>query len=78
MCIRDRMGIFGSIIANSILLAGIYLYRKELQGLISSEVIYPTGVVFTAVLILGLLFSILSTFFAVNKFLRMKFDEMFY
>jgi cell division transport system permease protein len=73
-----QMGFFGSIIANSIIFAGIYLYRKELQGLISEEVIYPTGVVFAAVFVLGLLFSILSTFFAVNKFLRMKFDEMFY
>jgi cell division transport system permease protein len=73
-----QMGFLGSVIANSILFAGIYLYRKELQGLISSEVIYPTVIVFASVFVLGLLFSILSTFFAVNKFLRMKFDEMFY
>lgn len=72
------MGFYGSVIANSIIFIGIYLYRNELQGLISSEAIYPTGIVFTVVFILGLLFSWLSTFFAVNKFLRMKFDEMFY
>jgi cell division transport system permease protein len=72
------MGFYGSVVANIIIFMGIYLYRNELQGLISNEVIYPTGIVFTAVFILGLLFSWLSTFFAVNKFLRMKFDEMFY
>jgi len=72
------MGVYGSIVANIIIFMGIYLYRNELQGLISSEVIYPTGIVFASVFILGLLFSFLSTFFAVNKFLRMKFDEMFY
>lgn len=72
------MGFYGSVVANIIVFMGIYLYRNELQGLISNEVIYPTGIVFTAVFILGLLFSWLSTFFAVNKFLRMKFDEMFY
>ena len=72
------MGFYGSIIANIVIFMGIYLYRNELQGLISSEVIYPTGIVFASVFILGLLFSYLSTFFAVNKFLRMKFDEMFY
>jgi len=72
------MGIYGSIIANAIIFTGIYLYRNELHGLISSEVIYPTGVVFSAVFILGLLFSFLSTYLSVNKFLRMKFDEMFY
>jgi cell division transport system permease protein len=72
------MGFYGSVVANIIIFMGIYLYSNELQGLISNEVIYPTGIVFTAVFILGLLFSWLSTFFAVNKFLRMKFDEMFY
>jgi cell division transport system permease protein len=72
------MGFYGSIIANLIIALGIYLYRNELQGLISSEVIYPTGIVFAGVFILGLLFSLLSTYSAVNKFLRMKFDEMFY
>ena len=72
------MGFYGSIIANVIIFIGIYLYRNELQGLISSDVIYPTGIVFSGVFMLGLLFSWLSTFFAVNKFLKMKFDEMFY
>lgn len=72
------MGIYGSIIANTLLFMGIYLYRNELQGLISSEAFYPIGIVFAAIFILGLLFSYLSTYFAVNKFLRMKFDEMFY
>jgi cell division transport system permease protein len=72
------MGVYGSIIADIIIFVGIYLYRNELRGLISSEVIYPTGIVFLAVFILGLFFSYLSTYFAVNKFLRMKFDEMFY
>ena len=72
------MGFYGSVIANIIIALGIYLYRNELQGLISAEIIYPTGIVFAGVFILGLLFSYLSTFFAVSKFLRMKFDEMFY
>ncbi|MDO8951496.1 MAG: permease-like cell division protein FtsX [Draconibacterium sp.] len=72
------MGFYGSVIANIIIFMGIYLYRIELQSLITSEVFYATGIVFTSVFILGLLFSYLSTFFAVNKFLMMKFDEMFY
>ena len=72
------MGFYGSIIASIIIFVGIYLYRNELQGLISDEVIYPTGIVFAGIFILGLLFSYLSTYFAVNKFLGMKFDEMFY
>lgn len=72
------MGFYGAIIANILIAMGIYLYRNELQGLISAEVLYPTGIVFAGVFVLGLLFSHLSTYFAVNKFLSMKFDEMFY
>ncbi len=72
------VGFYGAVIANILLIVGMYLYRNELQGLISAEVLYPTGIVFLGVFILGLLFSYLSTFFAVNKFLSMKFDEMFY
>ncbi len=71
------IGFYGGLIANAIILMGIYLYRNELQGLISSEVLYPAGVVFAGVIVLGLLFSFFSTYFAVSKFLRMKFDEMF-
>jgi len=72
------MGFYGSIIASIIIFMGLYLYRNELQGLISDEVIYPTGIVFAGIFMLGLIFSVLSTYFAVNKFLSMKFDEMFY
>lgn len=72
------MGFYGSVIASAIILTGIYLYRNELRGLLSSEIIYPTGIVFATVFILGVIFSYLSTYFAVNKFLGMKFDEMFY
>ncbi len=72
------MGFYGSLIACAIIFTGIYLYRNELQGLISDEIIYPTGIVFASVFILGVIFSYLSTYFAVNKFLGMKFDEMFY
>jgi cell division transport system permease protein len=72
------MGFYGSVIASILILTGIYLYRNELRGLISSEIIYPTGIVFVTVFVLGVIFSYLSTYFAVNKFLGMKFDEMFY
>jgi cell division transport system permease protein len=72
------MGFYGSVIASILILTGIYLYRNELRGLISAEIIYPTGIVFVTVFALGVIFSYLSTYFAVNKFLGMKFDEMFY
>jgi len=36
------------------------------------------GMVFMADLLIGVLISWSSTYFAVNKFLRLKFDELFY
>ncbi len=72
------LGIYGSLLANAILFAAIYSYRNELLGIISVYDLKNMGLVFMLVTFLGLVFSIFSTFFAVNKFLKMKFDEMFY
>lgn len=72
------LGAIGALLANLILLAGIYTYKKELYGLISESdlkvVIYVVAIVFA----LGFIISLLSTWLALNKFLRLKFDELFY
>jgi len=72
------LGIYGSFLANAILLGIIYLYKSELQGIILINDYTTLGLVFLPIIVLGLIFSLLSAFFTVNKFLRMKFDEMFY
>lgn len=72
------LGIYGSLIANILLLLGIYSYKKELTGIISASDISTLGAVFLLVLVFGLIISVFSTYFAVNKFLRLKFDELFY
>lgn len=71
------LGIYGALMANIILFIGIASYKKELQGIVSLNEIYTVGVVFLLVLIFGIIISILSTYFAVNKFLKLKFDELF-
>ncbi|HPF50938.1 MAG TPA: permease-like cell division protein FtsX [Draconibacterium sp.] len=72
------LGTSGALIADSLLITGIYTYKKELSGLISINdlqiVLLVGGIVFT----LGILISFISTWLAVNKFLRLKFDELFY
>ena len=72
------LGIYGALIANVIILLGIYSYKKELTGIISASDISTLGAVFLLVLIFGLIISVFSTYFAVNKFLKLKFDELFY
>lgn len=72
------LGVYGAIIANIILLLGFYSYKKELLGIISITHFATLGIVFVLVLLLGIIISSLSTLFAVNKFLNLKFDELFY
>ncbi len=72
------LGIYGALIANVLLLVGIYSYKKELTEIVSVGDISTLGAVFLLVLVFGLVISMLSTYIAVNKFLRLKFDELFY
>ena len=72
------LGIYGSLIANILLLMGIFSYKKELTEIISTSDITTLGAVFLLVLVFGIIISTFSTYFAVNKFLKLKFDELFY
>jgi len=72
------LGILGSLLANILLFGAIFSFRKELGGIIDPTDIAVIGPVFLLVIILGMTISWISTRFAVNKFLKMKFDELFY
>ena len=71
-------GVYGALIANLVILAGFYTYKKELTGIISTDDIIIAVLIFVLVVLLGMIISLFSTWFAVNKFLRLKFDELFY
>jgi cell division transport system permease protein len=72
------LGIYGALVADVILFLGFYSYKKELLSIFSMNDFTTLGIVFMLVLLIGLLISFLSTYFAVNKFLNLKFDELFY
>ncbi len=72
------LGFGGGLLANAVLVATIYTYKKELSGLITPGDLQILGQVVLIVFILGFLISFLSTWFALGKFLRLKFDELFY
>lgn len=72
------LGIYGALIANSIIFIGIFSYKNELSGLPGFFTISTLASVFLLVLIFGILISVASTYLAVNNFLRLKFDELFY
>ena len=71
-------GIVGGLIAFIIIAGILFSYKRELNGLINPFDIQMMGAVFLIIIGLGLLISWISTHMAVNKFLRMKFDELFY
>jgi cell division transport system permease protein len=72
------LGIFGALIANTLLSMAIFTFKQELSGLVNPGDIKLLGTVFILVTVLGMAISYFSTYTAVNKFLKMKFDELFY
>jgi cell division transport system permease protein len=71
-------GIIGALIANLLLFVLMLSYAQELTGIINMDDLKIFGLVFISVLFMGILISWSSTYLAVNKFIRMKFDELFY
>jgi len=71
-------GVLGALAANSLLFVLMFSYAQELKGIVDFDDIKIFGMVFITVMLLGILISWSSTSLAVNKFLRLKFDELFY
>ncbi|MBN1985829.1 MAG: cell division protein FtsX [Prolixibacteraceae bacterium] len=70
-------GVYGALIASVVVLGTFYTYKKELTGAITPDDISTAVFVFALVVVLGMLISYLSTMLAVNKYLKLKFDELF-
>ena len=73
-----KFGIIGAIIANVLLLILMLAYQSELTGIIDMNDFKIFGLVFVVVILMGMIISWVSTYLAVNKFIRLKFDELFY
>ncbi|MDP2335181.1 MAG: permease-like cell division protein FtsX [Bacteroidota bacterium] len=71
-------GIVGALAANFLLFVLMMSYAQELTGIIDLDDFKIFGLVFVIDLALGVLISWSSTYLAVNKFIRLKFDELFY
>jgi len=71
-------GIYGAIIACFMFLAIFVSYQKELQPFIDFQNPDSIALLAGGLFVLGIFISGIATFFAVNKFLRLKFDQLFY
>ena len=71
-------GLFAAILAILMLMGALYYLQLELSGFIDLLNTDALLLVFAAVLILGIMLSLIATFFAVNKYLRMGVDKLYY
>jgi|SRR5215217_1526739 len=70
-------GILGGLIAIIILMGTLYLANLEIPDLVILQSNVEFGIVFLVVLGLGVFISGLSTWLAVNKFLRLKIYDLY-
>ena len=71
-------GIFAAFIAILLILGSLYLAQKDFPELIRIQDIEVLSLLFSGVILLGILFNLISTFFAVNKYLRMEEGDLYY
>jgi cell division transport system permease protein len=71
-------GIYAAIIAILLLTGVIYLIQQEFMEVVSFEDIEILGILFVLVIVLGIILNWVSTYFAINKYLRMKSDDLYY
>lgn len=71
-------GIVGGLLANLGIFGLIYSYRKDVEGILDLQQLDTVGPVFMIVMVFGVLIAWLSTLLSVNKYLRLKYDELFY
>jgi cell division transport system permease protein len=71
-------GIYGAIIACFILLMTFFSYQSELMVFIDFQDSTSLILLIGGIFVFGIVMTAFSTYFAVNKFLRLKFDQLYY
>ena len=71
-------GIYGAIVACVFLLVIFFSYQSELKDFIDFQDSTTLVILVSSIFLFGIIMTTLSTYFAVNKFLRMKFDQLYY
>lgn len=71
-------GFVSSILAIGLLSALLYSINEDLGNVISFTDYELLGMVFGTMILIGILISQISSFFAVNRYLRMKSNDLYY
>ena len=71
-------GIWAAVLAIMMLAGTLYYLQAELGVFVNLLAMDMLLIVFAVVLILGILISFIATYFAVNKYLKMSVDKLYY
>ncbi len=72
------LGLLSAMIANLALLILVVSYKEEFKGIFDFQQLETIGLTFGVVISFGVTITWISTHLSVNKFLRLKFNELFY
>lgn len=70
-------GILASLIAICIMVGMLFSLQKQFDNIISLQDFNMISAIFVLMFLLGILLTNISSFFAVNRYLRMKNDELY-
>ena len=71
-------GLAGALLANILLVSVVYSYYNNYSEMFAFQLTNVLIILVFVVFFFGIIISWLSTIFAVNKFLRLRYDELFY
>ena len=71
-------GVLAALLANLAIMGLLYYLSKQYADLRSVLQTYDLIYVFAGVFVLGIIISYISTIFAVNRYLRMRSDDLYY
>ena len=70
-------GLLGGIVAILLLLSTLYIAKTEMPELAMLQNYVEFGFLFAAIILMVIIISILSTYFAVNKYLNQHIDDLY-
>lgn len=70
-------GVLGGIVAMGLLAGVIFLLKKEIPASFQFDDLSIFAKLFGLTVVLGILIAFFSTFFAVNRYIRMKLDDLY-
>ena len=70
-------GLMGGIVAILLLLSTLYIAKTEMPELVMLQNYLEFGFLFAGIILMGIIISIFSTYFAVNKYLNQHIDDLY-